>query len=307
MDYGWRYARAVRTDVAYGDPQCAKYKVGVCDGHYSQIPAADGVCGPRAFFGRFCREAFGLPTWGATEPGHAAMTTWQPTGWEVLLGAGWSHAWWGARGGQDFVLETKAREDRATYQQVLRGSWAAVARGDAPVDGKKFGHGGTWTALMWSMQTMEVIKNPVQTPRAIGKSLVPTKVDALLAKYKTAAPAGKVTTAADGTITIPAAAYTSKAKTASVSAMQSAGPGQQILHGGCSSDVGPPCAAPETSAFAYEVTPTAAVSTHATHPPPDLDDLDDVLRQRLLVVAGDVLPHREHHHLAPEPRPAAVG
>jgi len=79
-DYGWRYAEAVRQEVAYGDPQCAKWGAAVCAGHYAQIPASDGVCGPRAFFGRFTRLAFGLPTWGATQPGHAAMTTWSPTG-----------------------------------------------------------------------------------------------------------------------------------------------------------------------------------------------------------------------------------
>ena len=74
--YSWRYAEAVRTEVAYGHPMCDKWGPAVCGGHYSEIPASDGVCGPRAFFGRATRLAFGLPTWGATQPGHAAMTTW---------------------------------------------------------------------------------------------------------------------------------------------------------------------------------------------------------------------------------------
>ena len=39
------------------------YKAGVCSGHMSDIGAADGVCGPRAFFGRFIAKSFGLPTW----------------------------------------------------------------------------------------------------------------------------------------------------------------------------------------------------------------------------------------------------
>jgi hypothetical protein len=121
-DYAWRYARAVKTEVAYGDPMCATLP-GICDGHYAEIPAADGVCGPRAFFGRFTRLAFGMPVWGATQPGHAAMTTWTPTGWSVLLGAGWPFCWWGERSGPDWVLETQARETRTTYQQVLRGGW----------------------------------------------------------------------------------------------------------------------------------------------------------------------------------------
>lgn len=121
--YSWRYARSVKTDVAYGDPQCATFLGGICDGHYSQIPAANGVCGPRAFFGRFTRLAFGLPVWGATQPGHAAMTTWTPDGWTVLLGAGWPFCWWGDRSGPDWLLEAQARENRADFQKVLRGGW----------------------------------------------------------------------------------------------------------------------------------------------------------------------------------------
>jgi hypothetical protein len=39
----WRYARAVKTEVEYGDPQCAAFKPGICNGHYSEIPAADGA------------------------------------------------------------------------------------------------------------------------------------------------------------------------------------------------------------------------------------------------------------------------
>jgi len=120
--YDWRYARAVKTDVAYGDPQCASMP-GVCDGHYAQIPASDGVCGPRAFFGRYTRLAFGLPVWGATQKGHAAMTTWTPNGWTVLLGGGWPFSWWGDRSGPDWLLEAKARENRSAFQKVLRGSW----------------------------------------------------------------------------------------------------------------------------------------------------------------------------------------
>ena len=39
----WRYARAVKTEVEYGDPQCAAFKPGICNGHYSEIPAADAI------------------------------------------------------------------------------------------------------------------------------------------------------------------------------------------------------------------------------------------------------------------------
>ena len=82
MPYHTRFAEAVHTDVTYSHPGCSNFKPGACNGHEAQIPAGGGECGPRAFFGRFSRKAFGLPTWGVTEPGHAAMSTFSPNvGW----------------------------------------------------------------------------------------------------------------------------------------------------------------------------------------------------------------------------------
>ena len=204
--YGWRYVSAVKTEVQYGDPQCATYKEGVCSGHMSDIPAADGVCGPRAFFGRFVAKSFGIPTWGATEPGHAAMSVWTPGGWQVKLGAGWPNAWWGERGGVSWFLETQARELRPAYQQVLRGEWVASSQDEAPCAGKSLGQGGTWNALMWCLQTITVAKTPPSARVLPTSSLVPTKVAAITAKFQTKPTVPTVTTAADGTILIPAAA-----------------------------------------------------------------------------------------------------
>ena len=68
--------------------------------HYSDIPAGGDVCGGRAFWGRFVRKGFGLPTWGATEHAHASLSAWTPTGWERLLGSNWGFCWWGDQSGQ---------------------------------------------------------------------------------------------------------------------------------------------------------------------------------------------------------------
>ena len=87
MSYTWRYIQAVHQEVRYGVPQCAIFMPGVCNNHYSQIPVAGGECGWRAFFSRFARKAFGLPTFGVTQPGHAAMSSWSPAGgWAIQLG-----------------------------------------------------------------------------------------------------------------------------------------------------------------------------------------------------------------------------
>ena len=135
MDYHWRYAESVHTDVAYGDSHCSKFNNGtggVCNDHFSDIPVGGDVCGGRAFWGRFACKGFGRPTWGATEHAHAAMTAWTPTGWVVLLGAPWPDCWWKNVGGLQFVLETQARENRTEYQRILRTGWVGMAKGEEP-------------------------------------------------------------------------------------------------------------------------------------------------------------------------------
>jgi len=262
MSYHWRYASSVSTDVAYGDPMCAKWGPDVCSGHYAEIPASDGVCGPRAFFGRFTRLAFGLPTWGATQPGHAAMTTWSPDeGWHVLLGAGWPFCWWGYRSGPDWIVEAKARENREDFQKVLRGTWASIALGEEPVSSNwgrqgspaEYGKGGPWAALMLYAKKISAAKQAV--PRAIGPSVVPSKVAAFIAAWGNKLPTPNVTESS-GVITIPAAAFTSKNKSCSLSVMNSNEAPyvtQQITHNGCASPVGPPCFSPESSSWQYTV------------------------------------------------------
>jgi hypothetical protein len=229
MPYHTRYAEAVHTDVAYGHPGCDLFKPGACNGHEAQIPAGGGECGPRAFFGRFSRKAFGLPTWGVTEPGHAAMSTWSPdtSGWYVLLGAGWQHAWWGRdgynQGGSDFFLDTQCRENRTEYRKVLRASWLATARGDAPINhgwtpttGRShnpsgYGEGGLWSALALYMKKIAVNgTDPKLYNRTVpppSSSSVKTKVQAMIDQWAgPPPPPPHIVTGADGSIIIPAAA-----------------------------------------------------------------------------------------------------
>jgi hypothetical protein len=222
---GWRYSRAVRTDVAYGD---SVWPDGV--GRYRDLPAAGAVCGGRAFFGRFCRHSWGLPTLAFPEPGHGSLITWTQTGWTVELGAPWrvghtsdSH---GSRSGSDFKLEADAREFRGTYQKVLRGLWAAQVLGETPVSRTwspvtptSYGTGGNWSALSYAAKVAST-----QTPapeRALGTPIVPTKTAALTAIWDTKVPTPTPSVGPDGSITIPAAGFSYANRSSGVAVVRS--------------------------------------------------------------------------------------
>eukprot|EP01052_Picozoa_sp_SAG31_P006627 SAG31_NODE_306_length_17979_cov_7.825447_14_plen_852_part_00 len=290
MPYHTRYAEAVHTDVAYGHPACASFKPGACNGHEAQIPTGGGECGPRAFFGRFSRKAFGLPTWGVTEPGHAAMSTFSPDqGWYILLGATWKYAWWDKdgyhQGGDDFYLQTQCRENRTEFRKVLRANWLAVARGDAPINHgwtptqghthapSGYGEGGLWSALALYMQKIAVNgTDPKLYNRTVPPSLVKTKVQALLEQWeKPPPPPPSVVTDADGSVTIPAAAIASNQLSPRLTVMRSAcdsvndcETGYQLLTGvhtgmdkSCTTD-------PNACSFGYEVAITTARTFYLT-------------------------------------------
>lgn len=250
--YWWRYSESVHTEVAYGDPIWPDGRP-----NYKDIAAAGGVCGPRAWFGRFCKRSFGLPTWGAAQPGHAAMTSWAPEGWAIQLGAAWQYCTWEGRGGSNFSLETKAREFRGEFQRVLRAGWVTNARGDAPVNpawnqhaAHGLGEGGLWNALaLYAKKYSTVyVHNNIQPVRPIGPSVVPSKVSALIDKFKTRPVVPAISTGPDGTITIPAAAFSSKNMSAAISVVPSADSGLQILHNG-----GGPQSDPASTAWAYTI------------------------------------------------------
>ncbi|MFN7341953.1 MAG: hypothetical protein ACK5TA_01310, partial [bacterium] len=59
-DYGWRYVSSVRTEVPYGS-QNVKFD-DPSNHQHQNIIRNGGVCGRRAFYGRFILRSFGIPT-----------------------------------------------------------------------------------------------------------------------------------------------------------------------------------------------------------------------------------------------------
>ncbi len=146
-NYGWRYSAAVKTEVPYGS-QCVKDDLPSLN-TYQNIPKDGGVCGRRAFFGRFVLRSFGIPVWGVTQHAHAALSHWTPKGWVINLGAGFQASWWdkddAPRSGTDFLLESQARENVQDYLKVLRAQWVGSILGEPAYNDRKKVEGGFWS------------------------------------------------------------------------------------------------------------------------------------------------------------------
>lgn len=231
-DYGWRYSRAVATDVRYGsqnvkndDPALHKYQNIIRNG---------GVCGRRAFFGRFILRSFGIPTVARPQRGHAALAHWTPTGWVINLGAGWGNP--DAKGvmemtDADFVLETQVRKQPLVHEKSLRAQWVGEALAEPRYVSLKPGPAGQWNLL--SLFVKRTVGGGTKgLPMAalgaeLGEANESAEVRARALVKSVITPADKkVTTAANGVITIPAAACSGAQVVGSFQG------GQQLFSGG---------------------------------------------------------------------------
>jgi hypothetical protein len=228
-DYGWRYASTVRTEVPYGSEN-VKYDLPTLQ-QYQNIIMNGGVCGRRAFFGRFMLRAFGIPTWGVTQRAHAALSHWTPEGWVVNLGAGFNHSWWDKdevpRSGADFLLETQARAHGEKFLPVLRAQWVSAALGEEAYNDRKKIEGGLWSRLA-HLKSVSLASTAV-TLGPLGQELGEAneaKEKQALASDKVGEEDREIVISADGSIVIPAVAHGKVSGRAA--AMRSFGGGMQV-------------------------------------------------------------------------------
>jgi hypothetical protein len=232
-DYRWRYVAAVKTEVKYGSqdvkndlPSLQKYQNIIMNG---------GVCGRRAFFGRFILRAFGIPTLARPQPGHATLVHWTPDGWVICLGAGWG---WGRvenHSDHDFLAMTQARMTGAPYLEVQRARWIGAALGEKEVFGFHDAPSGFWNGVALYRQREIIEKSQAVALAAVGTDIG----EANESKEKEAARTVTITEAdrkvvigADGVITIPAAACSKPANsTAKIIFMPSGLGGLQLHYG----------------------------------------------------------------------------
>ena len=219
-DQKWRYTRVVKSDLPYtstrhddtlGLPQ-------------QQALALGGICGRRAFFGRFVARAFGIPSRRSTQTGHAAMNRWTPDGWVNNFGGWWSFNWCGPQGGQDFYLDSQAREHEEIYMQVLRAQWIGDALGQEDVSLRAYGQGGGfWDGLAFykkravveaanleqAVADAELAALSAEEARLLGESDKVLGGDAEIKEIEIPEEDKKIVVAKDGTIIVPAVACTS--------------------------------------------------------------------------------------------------
>jgi len=208
-DYGWRYSGAVRTDVPYGSQNVKNDRPTLQN--YQNIILNGGVCGRRAFFGRFILRCFGIPTVARPQTGHAALAHWTPEGWVINLGAGWGSGRVAGGSDTDFLLMTQARKVAAAYMEVLRAQWIARALGEQDTVSGKASSMGWWTTLaLYKTKVIVAEAKPAQLA-ALGQELgeanesAETKARAVEKAAITEADK-RVIIGDDGVITIPAAA-----------------------------------------------------------------------------------------------------
>ncbi|MGC8553558.1 MAG: hypothetical protein ACP5O7_11935 [Phycisphaerae bacterium] len=224
------YLNIVHTDVGYNHMHfhC------VPGGKPAVFIAGGGECGARAWIARLAERSFGIPTWGVQQPGHAALTHWTPNGWVTRFAAGWDWIFWNQRSGLHFLLESQARAYPKKFMRVLRARWIGSALGEQKPDLRSYGTGGYWFAIA-DCEEREIIasgKPTYVTPSAahLAEHNGPTLAQKLAAA-EVPSSALEISVAANGVITIPAAAYRGHAgMVPGLTSMKSFSGGMQIYY-----------------------------------------------------------------------------
>jgi len=206
-DYGWRYVSSVKGEVPYGS-QNVQYD-DPSNHLYQNIIRNGGVCGRRAFFGRFILRCFGIPTWGVTQKAHAALSHWTPKGWVVNLGAGYPFSWWDKDEvhltGSEFLLKTQARAHTKEYIKIVRAEMVSRILGEPAYSERRNIEGGFWSTT--SIHLSRTIAASAAALGPLGQELGEANEENQNLQSEAAEKADREIHEKDGGIIIPAAAH----------------------------------------------------------------------------------------------------
>jgi hypothetical protein len=166
--YGWKYVGIVGSDVKYGSGDVKHDQPNLQ--FFQNILMNGGVCGRRAFFGRFILRAFGIPTTARPSRGHAALAHWTPKGWVVNLGGGWGAGWTKTvyNKDKDFLASTQARMNAKEYVKVKRAMWVGDVMGEKRTYGESAGKAAFWNGISLATQRKIITESKAETLAALG-------------------------------------------------------------------------------------------------------------------------------------------
>ncbi len=196
-----RYAQIVDADIQYTSGYVSEDRPEL--ENMQNIFANGGICGRRAFFGRFILRAFGIPAIERPEPGHATLAHWAPEGWQTYLGGAWGGGFRIPRYGKDvyFLVNTQARGDTAAFMKVKRAQWIGDLMGEPMVFGIQEREAPRfWYAV--SIIEQDRATEAVKARLAAGAS----KPELALAPVQATESERQITIDSSGVITIPAVA-----------------------------------------------------------------------------------------------------
>lgn len=227
----WRYNYIVKTDVGYRQPKWTS-----SPRTYQQCLSGGGLEGPRAWFGRFICQAFGIPVWGVKQPGNVAMSRWTPKGWEINFGAqgDWEISSWNDRSGTDFIEEVRARSavsEHDYYEKVILLDCLADACKEKNKKAEEVGYvspNKVWRSLALMQRAIFASRVTEESFQRTGPTIVVGKVEKYIQDIDDKAPPLPFETMKNGTIVIPASSFSKSADKKSVKAHQSFGGGTQI-------------------------------------------------------------------------------
>ncbi|KAK1738831.1 hypothetical protein QTG54_010147 [Skeletonema marinoi] len=206
-DYTWRYVHSVRTEIKYGSEEG---KFDRPDLHFFQnVLMNGGVCGRRAFFGRFILRSFGIPTIARPSPGHGALAHWTPSGWVVCLGPPWGKGStkekYGRVNDTDFLEHTRARAKGYSFKRVIRARLIGDIIGG---EGKCFGLSSVRGELgLWNVFTLHVQRSLAEettAPPMAGRRAKTSSTIALCSDHSSTECDEEITMDKGGNINIPA-------------------------------------------------------------------------------------------------------
>ena len=182
---------------------------------YQQVLSGGGKDKPNAWFGRFLLKAFGIPTWGCTQPKLEAFIKWTPEGWLPLRGATWEACTYEGMPGIDFQAEASARASHSSedyYKKiVLLEALADLmdakrGRSEEPGDKNVVHPMKLWRSLCTIQKALMLEDVSADAFERSGEGCVRTKIEEYIEIFEKDPDDTEIKTDDDGIVTVPGAA-----------------------------------------------------------------------------------------------------